>query len=259
MTDFSKPQVTDAYATLLPGIQVALSDLARALDPGVTSSHTNTPIGAVRWVNASSYWERFDGSSWSPLAGGTFAINITGTAAKIAGGAAGNIPYQSAVGVTGFSAAGTAGQPLLSGGTAAPTFGTLGIAAGGTGATSQGAALTALGAAPISNPAFTGAIKEAKSAMGANDISLASANFFTKTISTTTTLTVSNVPSTGTAVSLILELTNGGAFAVTWWAGVKWSGGTAPMLTASGVDVLGFYTHDGGTTWRGLVLARDSK
>ena len=70
---------------------------------------------------------------------------------------------------------------------------------------------------------------------------------------------MSNVPSSGTGVSFILDLTNGGSSAITWWSGVKWAGGTAPTLTASGRDVLGFFTHDGGTTWTGLVLGKDVK
>lgn len=103
------------------------------------------------------------------------------------------------------------------------------------------------------------AIKEVKSALGANDIDLTLGNYYTKTISTTTSLTVSNVPSSGTAISFILELTNGGSATITWWSGMKWAGGTTPTLTASGRDILGFYTYDGGTTWNGLVLAKDIK
>lgn len=103
------------------------------------------------------------------------------------------------------------------------------------------------------------AILEAKTAMAANDIDLQASNYFSKTISTTTTLTVSNVPATGTAASFILDLTNGGAATINWWTGVKWAGGTAPTLTAAGRDVLGFFTHDGGTTWTGLLLGKDVK
>jgi hypothetical protein len=40
---------------------------------------------------------------------------------------------------------------------------------------------------------------------------------------------------------------------------MKWAAGTAPTLTASGRDVLGFFTYDGGTTWSGLVLGKDIK
>ena len=112
---------------------------------------------------------------------------------------------------------------------------------------------------PLAGGSLTGALKEAKVSMGANDVNLNSGNFFTKTISGATTFTVSNVPSTGTAASFILDLTNGGAGTITWWSGVKWAGGTAPTLTASGRDSLGFFTHDGGTTWSGLVLGKDIK
>lgn len=102
-------------------------------------------------------------------------------------------------------------------------------------------------------------IQEVRVSMSTNNIDLGAGNYFTRTISTATTLTVSNVPTTGTAVSFILDLTNGGSAAITWWSGVVWAGGTAPSLTAAGRDVLGFFTHDGGTTWNGLVLAKDVK
>jgi hypothetical protein len=98
------------------------------------------------------------------------------------------------------------------------------------------------------------ALQQTRTAVAASDINLATGNFFSKTISGTTTFTVSNVPTTGTAASLVLDLTNGGSATVNWWAGVKWAAGTPPTLTASGRDSLGFYTYDGGTTWTGLVL-----
>lgn len=112
--------------------------------------------------------------------------------------------------------------------------------------------------APLELPTITG-LREVKVTMAANAIDLAAGNLFTKTISGATSLTVSNVPANGTLASFILDLTNGGSATVTWWSGVKWAGGTAPTLTAAGRDVLGFYTHDGGTTWTGLLLAKDVK
>ena len=110
----------------------------------------------------------------------------------------------------------------------------------------------------LTTPLITGTC-EVQVAMPANAIDLATGNLFTKTISGATTLTVSNVPTTGTAASFILEVTNAGSAAITWFFGVKWAGGTAPTLTASGVDVLGFYSHDGGTKWHGFLLSKDSK
>ena len=115
----------------------------------------------------------------------------------------------------------------------------------------------------VSNGTFTTPVvtggKETKVAIAASDIDLTLGNYYTRTISGTTTLTVSNVPATGTAASFILDLTNGGSATINWWTGVKWAGGTAPTLTASGRDVLGFFTYDGGTTWTGLVLGKDVK
>lgn len=108
----------------------------------------------------------------------------------------------------------------------------------------------------MSAPVLTGA-KETRVAMPANNIDLATGNYFTKTISGATTLTVSNVPAAGTAASFILELTNGGSATITWFASIKWASAVAPTLTTSGRDVLAFFTHDGGTTWNGIVITKD--
>ena len=115
---------------------------------------------------------------------------------------------------------------------------------------------------PLTGGKMTGAItaiKETRSVMTTNNLDLATANLFTKTLTGATTFTISNKAVAGDVNSFILELTNGGAFTVTFWAGVKWAGGTVPTLTAAGTDVLGFYSHDGGTTWRGILMAKDSK
>ena len=103
------------------------------------------------------------------------------------------------------------------------------------------------------------AIHEARSVLSGDSIDLRAAGYFSKTITANTTFSVLNVPNTGTAVTFLLDLTNGGSFSITWWSGVKWSNGLAPSLTASGRDVLGFFTHDGGITWSGLVIGRDLK
>lgn len=102
-------------------------------------------------------------------------------------------------------------------------------------------------------------LQEPRVAVAASDIDLSAGSYFTKTISGTTTFTVSNVPTTGNTANFILDLTNGGSATVNWWANTKWAGGTAPTLTASGRDVLGFFTHDAGTTWSGFLLGKDVK
>ena len=105
---------------------------------------------------------------------------------------------------------------------------------------------------------FDNGVTEKYAAVAASDIDCSLASVFSRTISGATTLTVSNVAASDNVSSFILELTNGGTN-VTWWAGIKWAGGTAPTLTITGTDILGFYTHDGGTTWRGTMMSKDSK
>ena len=97
---------------------------------------------------------------------------------------------------------------------------------------------------------------EPKVAIAASAIDLATGTYFTKTIAATTTFTLSNVPATGTASNFILDITNGGAFTLIFWSGIKWPAGIAPTLTTSGRDVLAFFTHDGGTTWNAFVLGQ---
>lgn len=55
-----------------------------------------------------------------------------------------------------------------------------------------------------------------------------------------------------------LSLTNGGAAAFAWPASVDWAGGSAPSLTAAGIDFLVFWTYDGGTIWHGAIASTDS-
>jgi hypothetical protein len=69
---------------------------------------------------------------------------VNTNANNIVGGAAGELLYQTGANTTGFTGVGTSGQALLSGGTGSPTWGTLAITAGGTGATSKSAGFNAL-------------------------------------------------------------------------------------------------------------------
>ena len=125
--------------------------------------------------------------------------------------------------------------------------------------TSGNPTFTGIVTAPAIAPTTITGLKETSVAMGANNIDLSLGNLFTKTIAGATTLTVSNVPASGTVGYFILKLTNGGAGAVTYPTGTKWSKGTAPTLTASGIDMLRFITNDGGTRWEASRIQEDSK
>ena len=93
---------------------------------------------------------------------------------------------------------------------------------------------------------------------GTQDIDLTLGNVVTGTVDTsTTTFTFSNPPTTGTAGSFTLILTNGGSQTVNWPAAVDWAGSTAPTLTTSGVDVITFTTIDAGTIWYGFAAGLD--
>ena len=89
-------------------------------------------------------------------------------------------------------------------------------------------------------------------AVGALDINCSLGNYFTKTISASSTFTVSNVPASR-SYSFTLELTHTSG-TITWFTGVVWPGGTAPTLTTGKVHLFMFITDDGGTTWRASSL-----
>lgn len=122
---------------------------------------------------------------------------------------------------------------------------------------------------PIASPTFTGttttgitdilgSVRGNVTTVAASSVDCSEGNYFIKTVSGALTWTTTNIPASR-SYSFLLELTNGGTGAQTWFTGIKWPGGTAPTLTAAGVDVLGFITDDGGTTWRGVLLMKDSK
>jgi hypothetical protein len=155
--------------------------------------------------------------------------------------------------VTGTLPAGNGGTGITSLGTGVATWlgtpSSANLAAAVTDETGSGALVFA------TTPVITG-LREKSAAIAASDIDLSLGNYFTKTISGTTTFTVSNVATSGDVAAFILVLTNGGSATVNWFSGVTWNAATPPTLTASGVDILGFFTINGGTTWRGLVLAQ---
>jgi hypothetical protein len=120
--------------------------------------------------------------------------------------------------------------------------------------------VTTDGTQTLTNKTLTG-VKETRTTIADSPptINLNLGSYFTMTVTGNRSFTVSNVPASGTAAAFVLELTNAGSYVITWMTGTDWDQGVAPTLTASGKDILGFYSHDGGTTWNGFLLAKDSK
>ncbi len=127
---------------------------------------------------------------------------------------------------------------------------------------------TPIGAMTPSTGAFTtltatstsNAVNALGSAGGTRTHNFTLGNVVTATVSTSAnTFAVTNPPSSGTYGGFTLILTNGGSQSVTWMTTTIWGGGVAPTLTTSGVDVLTFFTINGGTTWYGFLVGADVK
>lgn len=93
---------------------------------------------------------------------------------------------------------------------------------------------------------------------GAQTIDHSLGTYVTATLTGATTFTFTNPPASGYMGGFMFEIVNGGTFP-TWPASVKWSGGIAPTLTTTGIDVLVFTTANNGTTWFGNLVQKDVK
>jgi len=87
-------------------------------------------------------------------------------------------------------------------------------------------------------------------------INLANANLFSLTLTANCTFTLSGATAgKSCSVTVMLKQDGTGSRTVTWPSSVKWSGGTAPTLTATAnkVDFVSILSVDGGTTWYGFI------
>ena len=92
---------------------------------------------------------------------------------------------------------------------------------------------------------------------GTQDIDLTLGNVVTLTVDTSAnTFTFSNPTASDEGCGFTLYITNGGSQTVNWPASVDWPSGTAPTLTASGVDKIVFETVDGGVIWYGNICGQ---
>lgn len=87
-------------------------------------------------------------------------------------------------------------------------------------------------------------------------VDLNNGNTQTLTLASNTTLTITNATaSTSCSLSLYLVQDGTGGRTVTWPAGVRWPGGTAPTLSAAAGsrDLVVLESTDGGTTWDAVL------
>ncbi len=103
-----------------------------------------------------------------------------------------------------------------------------------------------------------GPYKQTAETVSSLNINLATGNYFTKSISSSSTITFSNPPASGTVGSFTLEIVvTGSSTAITWPNTVYWNadaGQTAPSLTDARTHLFMFTTTDGGTKYRGAAL-----
>lgn len=93
---------------------------------GLTGTANSLSIGgnaSTATTAASCSGNAASATTAASCSGNSATATSSGTATNLAGGGAGQIPYQSASGATAMLAAGTAGQSLVSNGAAAPSWG----------------------------------------------------------------------------------------------------------------------------------------
>lgn len=255
---FPAPGANYFYATITEGALIEnVKCTARTTDT-LTITRAQEGTSAQTFTSAATIKLNLTAAVLAELASKTDTETLTNKTIALGSNTVSGTIAQFNTAVTDADLATLAGTETLTGKTVNLTSNTLsGTTAQFNTALSDGDFATLAGTETMSGKTLTAvSLRETKVAMGANDINLATGNAFTKTISGATTLTVSNVPSTGNFIAFILDLTNGGSATITWWSGMKWAGGAAPSLTAAGRDVMGFLSHDGGTTWTGMLLCK---
>jgi hypothetical protein len=95
---------------------------------------------------------------------------------------------------------------------------------------------------------------------GTANLDYSAGAFISYTVTGTVTVTDTNFPPSGQVGIMTHHITNGAAFVLTWFAGITWltTGGVAPVLTVSGLDIIQTYTGDNGVVHYGKVVQLDA-
>lgn len=99
-------------------------------------------------------------------------------------------------------------------------------------------------------------VQESDVSSGSGTTTLNMNNGVYRKVTATGNITIDITPFTNKPSAYILEAVNFGAHTITWTGVDNWPNGTAPTLTSSGTDKLGFVAEDGGSV-TGYVLARN--
>ncbi|MEW9586722.1 hypothetical protein [Paraburkholderia sp. DGU8] len=91
---------------------------------------------------------------------------------------------------------------------------------------------------------------------GAVSIDCSAAQAYSFTPTAAVTLSFTNPPAANTSQVILLKVTNGGAFTLSFPAGTKYPGGSLGTLTSSGVDWLGVAYDAGLSAWAVFVLGK---
>ena len=102
---------------------------------------------------------------------------------------------------------------------------------------------------------LSGALKQNKTVIPANgSINLLGGTFFTKTLTSSETVTFDNAPSSNVVVTFSVEISASGAYSVAWPGTVQWESGITPSIDTDGTALFTFYTSDGGSSYRGSLV-----
>jgi len=82
----------------------------------------------------------------------------------------------------------------------------------------------------------------------------ASSVFSVSLDSAVNTVSINNVPTSGTTLTFII--TNSASFGITWPPSFQWANGSAPTLTQSGTDIISAISTNGGTSWYAFIAGQ---
>lgn len=111
---------------------------------------------------------------------------------------------------------------------------------------------------PLTAATVTEVVTSVSSSSGVLALDCSLGNYFKTTLTeNVSSITFSNLPASGKAQTIMLQVTQHASAAktVAWPSSLKWAGGSAGSVSTglSAVDVLALTTFDQGTTWRATL------